>query len=175
MPRTRAEETQEDEALRTAIGARLRQARLLREHTHRTLAQAIGYEQNHLSRIERGNSWPSVPILLAMCRELDMSADWLLFEKGPAPKVGDRPARRLFEVVHSTAPVAERKPPVNKQALPEAVTAFLAFESSSVKPETIDRLRRFDYAGLGYDRLTPQQVRNLAAELDSEEERGDDQ
>lgn len=58
--------------------------------------------------------------------------------------------------------------------IPEAVTLFLALEGDSIKPETRDRLRRFDYDELGIAKLTVQHVRKLAAVLDSGVAKGDD-
>ena len=59
--------------------ARLRQ--LLAERGHGAqarLARAIGLDHALLTRIKQGARSPKAEVLAAMCRELDVSADWLL-------------------------------------------------------------------------------------------------
>ena len=59
--------------------ARLRQVLAERGHgAQARLARAIGLDHALLTRIKQGVRSPKAEVLAAMCRELDVSADWLL-------------------------------------------------------------------------------------------------
>ena len=68
---------------RTQLGSRLRQLRLERHFTQSRLAELADTDQAHLARVERGERWPSVPLLfrLADALETDIS---LLFRSTDA-------------------------------------------------------------------------------------------
>ncbi len=59
--------------------ARLRQILAERGYgAQARLARALGIDNAMLSRIKQGKRVPRVDLAAAMCRELDISADWLL-------------------------------------------------------------------------------------------------
>lgn len=59
------------------IGPYLRHRRLQINMTQEQLADALNMSQNHISRIERGNTRPSLPLLVRWCRILHVSLDSL--------------------------------------------------------------------------------------------------
>ena len=62
----------------SSISARLRGIRKERGLTQKDLAQKAGLRQATLSHIERGFAAPRADKLVALCRALDVSADYLL-------------------------------------------------------------------------------------------------
>jgi len=74
---------------RSAIGARVRANRTLRNLTLRELARRVGVSPSLISQIETGRSQPSVGTLYAIATELEVSVDDLLFDDDDA-----RPQRR---------------------------------------------------------------------------------
>ncbi len=62
----------------TAIGARLRKARLRAGLTLEEVAGAVGLTAGHLSRLERGSKLPSVGALLALARGLGTTSGVLM-------------------------------------------------------------------------------------------------
>ncbi len=60
---------------RIQLGSRIRQLRLERHFTQSRLAELADTDQAHLARVERGERWPSVPLLfrLADALETDMA------------------------------------------------------------------------------------------------------
>lgn len=69
-----------DDVLNAAMGKRIKEVRLKRNLSQDTLAEIIGVCNGaHMSNIERGMYGVSVPKLAALCRALDISADYLLF------------------------------------------------------------------------------------------------
>lgn len=163
MPRTRAEETPEDVALKASIGRRFRELRDARDLSLAKLAARLGgIDSNNLARLERGESWPSVQLLISVCLELDGSADHLLFGKGqpPTAKAG---ARRPFELRSDSQPPPRER---MKPKVPVAVAAYLAREGANLRPEVAAILRDADYVALGLEEITPEEVRKFVAALD---------
>jgi transcriptional regulator with XRE-family HTH domain len=69
------------------LGTRIREARQSKGWTLGYLANLTQLSKSHLSDTENGKRNPSASTLLALCRALDVSADWLLgIEVGPLPK-----------------------------------------------------------------------------------------
>lgn len=60
------------------FGARVRAERLARGLGQKQVAGDLGITVGFLSRIERGLQLPSVPIFVALCYVLEVSADQLL-------------------------------------------------------------------------------------------------
>lgn len=60
---------------RRQLGSRIRQLRLERHFTQSRLAELAETDQAHLARVERGERWPSLPLLfrLADALEADMA------------------------------------------------------------------------------------------------------
>ncbi len=75
---------QKDNALNSAIGKRIKEMRLKRNLSQDKLAEMIDVCNGaHISNIERGLYGISVPKLAAVCKALDVSADYLLFGFSP--------------------------------------------------------------------------------------------
>lgn len=63
------------------IGARIRAGREHSSLTQRELAAAVDVTSQHISDMERGVVGPSVPMVIKLCGELHLSADYLLMGK----------------------------------------------------------------------------------------------
>ncbi|MFP2934350.1 helix-turn-helix domain-containing protein [Pyxidicoccus sp. 3LG] len=72
-----------DEAVACQVGAGLRGARLRAGLTQAQVAEAAGLPPEAYMRMERGRLLPSIPTLVALCRALSISAEWL--RQVPAP------------------------------------------------------------------------------------------
>lgn len=60
------------------FGKRLREARILRDITQQSLADAIGVALRSYQCYEQGTRQPSLSLVAAICDVLDVSADYLL-------------------------------------------------------------------------------------------------
>jgi transcriptional regulator with XRE-family HTH domain len=67
-----------------AIGARIREARLARGMSLRSVAQAVGVSASLISQVETGKTQPSVSTLYAIVNHLGISIDQLLDVVAPA-------------------------------------------------------------------------------------------
>lgn len=56
---------------RRQLGSRIRQLRLERHFTQSRLAELAETDQAHLARVERGERWPSVPLLFRLADALE--------------------------------------------------------------------------------------------------------
>ena len=56
---------------RQQLGSRIRQFRLERHFTQSRLAELAETDQAHLARVERGERWPSVPLLFRLADALE--------------------------------------------------------------------------------------------------------
>ena len=72
-----------------SVGARLREARLQKKLSLRSLAQALGVSASLISQVETGKTQPSVQTLYAMANHLDLSLDELLGIPGSASRSVD--------------------------------------------------------------------------------------
>ena len=63
------------------IGKRIRMAREEKRITQEQLGEYINRTDKHISEVERGISGLSVPVLMQICKILDVDADYLLFGK----------------------------------------------------------------------------------------------
>ncbi|MCM1258151.1 MAG: helix-turn-helix transcriptional regulator [Roseburia sp.] len=70
-----------DNLVKTEIGQRIRQLRLLSDLTQAEFAEAIDISINFLSEIENGKKGVSGDTLAKICRCLNTSADFILFGK----------------------------------------------------------------------------------------------
>ena len=61
------------------VGRRLNFAREKRKYSQEYLAELVGISPVHLSRIENGHVVPKADILAELSKNLDFSADFLLF------------------------------------------------------------------------------------------------
>ena len=64
---------------KTEIGQRVRQLRLLSDYTQAEFAEMIDISINFLSEIENGKKGISQDTLAKICRQLNSSADYILF------------------------------------------------------------------------------------------------
>jgi len=74
---------------RAQLGRRIRELRTEHRFTQSYLAERAGMDQAHLARVERGERWPSVPLLFRLADALDADVA-TLFRAGGA---GGTPAR----------------------------------------------------------------------------------
>ena len=63
----------------TLVGKRIKQARKAKGYTQEELAEIIYMNPNSLSRLENATMGLSLSTLVALCRTLEVSADYLLF------------------------------------------------------------------------------------------------
>jgi transcriptional regulator with XRE-family HTH domain len=99
----RSELTREDTdrlGLPAIIGSRLREHRRRRRMSLRDTAERAGISQGHLSDIEQGNSHASLPVLVRLCRALQLPIADLL------PRLGGTRVRR--STVTARRPGVER-------------------------------------------------------------------
>ncbi len=61
------------------IGMRIKQMRKARHFTQEQLAEIIDMSQKNLSMVERGAAGLSISSLMAICKALNASADYILF------------------------------------------------------------------------------------------------
>ena len=62
-----------------AIGKRVQQARKAKRYTQLELSEIINMSSKNLSSLERGTTGISIPTLMALCKALDTSSDYILF------------------------------------------------------------------------------------------------
>ncbi|MBE7042651.1 MAG: helix-turn-helix transcriptional regulator [Ruminococcaceae bacterium] len=61
------------------IGKRIQQVRKAKRYTQEQLAEMINMSSQNLSQLERGITGVSVSFLIAICKVLEVSADFILF------------------------------------------------------------------------------------------------
>ena len=66
------------------IGEQMKAKRKKLNWTLEQLSERIGVSHNYMGHIERGTRIPSVPILLKMASELDVSLDYLFGDQTPS-------------------------------------------------------------------------------------------
>ncbi len=67
---------------RRQLGSRIRQLRLERHFTQSRLAELAETDQAHLARVERGERWPSVPLLFRLADGLEVDVARLFRREG---------------------------------------------------------------------------------------------
>jgi transcriptional regulator with XRE-family HTH domain len=160
MPISKGDTSPELLALRTDIGSRVKNARETRRMSRAQLATRVEADPDHLGRLERGEMWPGGVLIVRLCRELRVGADWLLFGEGPGPE-----GRKPFEVISGGA--SEAPPKVSELSeMPDIVASYIALEGASIPPAVVEKLKRFDYSGLRAQKLTIEHVRRLISVLD---------
>jgi XRE family transcriptional regulator, aerobic/anaerobic benzoate catabolism transcriptional regulator len=127
---------QDDPAVDTAvflaaIGAEVRRNRAKRGMTRRQLAQASDISERYLAQIESGAGNPSVSVLRAIARALDLPASALLPETSARPIALDNILELLAQVPEGELP-----------ALAKDIEARVS------RSENADRARRFALVGL---------------------------
>jgi transcriptional regulator with XRE-family HTH domain len=60
------------------VGKRVKTARKVKDYRQGELAQKIGITKNYLSEIETGKKLPSTNVLGILCKELQISSDYIL-------------------------------------------------------------------------------------------------
>lgn len=65
-----------------SIGANIRTARMRADLTQENMAEMIGVTPQYLSDLERGIVGTSIPTLIKICTELNVSSDFILFGSG---------------------------------------------------------------------------------------------
>lgn len=94
------------------LGARIREQRKRKEKTQEQLAELLGIDQKHMSRIELGKSYPSLDRLIKIAEALEVSLPSLfefmhMEEESERLKqinemvqmLGEADQRRLFKIV----------------------------------------------------------------------------
>ncbi len=92
MPEQRRESDLTQAVLRE-VGPRLRAARLKRDLTIDTVADATGISASTISRLEGGKRAPNLELLLPLTRVLRISLDDLMMWTAPDPRVTSRTRR----------------------------------------------------------------------------------
>ena len=57
---------------------RVKEARTTKKLTQKELAERIGTTESNINNYEKGRNKPTTDMLVKICLELDVSADWLL-------------------------------------------------------------------------------------------------
>ena len=57
---------------------RIKEARTAKKLTQKELAERIGTTESNINNYEKGRNKPTTDMLVKICLELDVSADWLL-------------------------------------------------------------------------------------------------
>ena len=63
----------------TEIGKRIKELRLSLNVSQEKLGEAIGVTDNHISKIESGNTSVSLNVFIKLCKYFNVSMDYLLF------------------------------------------------------------------------------------------------
>jgi len=87
------------------FGQRLKKARKAMDFTQEELAEILGVERLHITRMERGVVACSIDLLLDLSCHLQVSTDYLL--KGVSAGMKN-PKEQLLEVIQELSLVAER-------------------------------------------------------------------
>jgi transcriptional regulator with XRE-family HTH domain len=64
--------------VRKRIAARLRDRRMIMGYTQREVAESAGLTPDWVNHFEAGRRLPTIPILIALCDALEVSADRIL-------------------------------------------------------------------------------------------------
>ena len=59
----------------------IKELRQKNNYTQKSFSEKIGISQGALSDIESGKSKPALDTVIAICKEFDVSSDWLLFNE----------------------------------------------------------------------------------------------
>jgi XRE family aerobic/anaerobic benzoate catabolism transcriptional regulator len=121
----------DEAAFLAVIGAAVRRNRAKRGMTRRQLSQASETSERYLAQIESGAGNPSVSVLRAIARALDLPASALL------PETGTRPAA-LGAIIDLLAQVPESELPALRKEI----------ETRVARLENADRGRRIALVGL---------------------------
>jgi len=71
------------------FGAKIRKLRKEKGLSQTELAEQVGMNSNHLSRLERGAGLPSTEILKRLAQTLETSVDYLLSEEATEPPTAE--------------------------------------------------------------------------------------
>jgi len=71
---------------KTALGRKIREARLKKGYTQQALAEKADIGDMYLSEIERGVKMPSMKLFIKLIEALDISADYVLRDELPSGK-----------------------------------------------------------------------------------------
>ena len=61
-----------------SFSQRVKEARTTKKLTQKELAERIGTTESNINNYEKGRNKPTTDMLVKICLELDVSADWLL-------------------------------------------------------------------------------------------------
>ncbi len=84
------------------MGERIKHIRAEQKLTLEKLSEQVGISRNFLWEIEDGRKAPALKTLCGICRELNVSADYLLgfsSVRGLAENGGGQTAHKLFEII----------------------------------------------------------------------------
>ncbi len=76
------------------IGQRIKNARLGKGYTQGHMAELLNVSCQHISDIERGLNGMSIPMLMDICKILDVGADYILF--GTVTTSGNSPINSVI-------------------------------------------------------------------------------
>lgn len=74
--------------LKSAVGERVRSYRVANKYTQADFAEKIDISVNFLSEIENGKKGMSQETLYKLCKQFDLSADYILFGKNGSDASG---------------------------------------------------------------------------------------
>lgn len=117
-----------DRVLARKIGTAIARARLTRDWTQEQFAEALDISTNHVGMLERGQRFPSIPMIIQIATALGLSLDELLLEKNrDRRKAGSEAAQLAAALPDDLRPLA---------------MAFLRAGANSVPRAPASRARR---------------------------------
>jgi transcriptional regulator with XRE-family HTH domain len=106
------------------LGEKIKHARRQRKLTQVGLAEFVGINSNHLSRLERGIFQPSAEVLRALAGALEVSVDYLLSQGEEGPTEVHVADKSLVERIR----LIEQLEPADRDALMRVIDSMLSKE-----------------------------------------------
>jgi len=91
--------------MKKCIGARVKQARMLKKLTQEQLAEKCNVSLASISRLETGTTMPSIHLLYAIACQLDVGLDFLLADFIPATDINSDPTvKKILALLNNINP-----------------------------------------------------------------------
>ena len=81
--------------MRRSFGERLKQKRKEMRLSQSKLGKMVGVHYNHIGRYERGDAWPSTPVLIQLSKVLGIGLDALVFGEAAEKTESAAPPSRI--------------------------------------------------------------------------------
>jgi transcriptional regulator with XRE-family HTH domain len=131
------------EVSREEIGVRLREALASIGLSQGLVSRQIRVSQSFISKVARGDSFPSIALVAALYAEFRVSPVWLLLGEGPRLLHLDYTFRRLEELHEQMLAAAEPPPPRYGPYAAGGLHDLLDTALSRAPPEVISHLEGY--------------------------------